>query len=266
MNGGALKKFRGGVKRNQAFTRLDLITLVTVAGLLGSWFVYLHAGERGRRLQCAANLRVLGGAMHNYANERSGAIPPAGVESPQMTWDLLIAQYLESTKSVITSEKQLSRPVAARYSCPADPLHRGERPRTFAMSFHNMTPQNWPPGPDNATGVGLWWDSDSMTSLLGQVTTNVDELSLVKLTWFPEPANTILLTEYPNVNNWLGHVDDVRVQNPNEQMSGLAAALAQMHRGRFNYLMADGHVEPLTALQTGGIDGTTGSWSIKAGD
>ena len=36
------------------------------------------------------------------------------------------------------------------------------------MSAHNMSLENWPPGPDNETGVGLVWDRNSMSRLLGE--------------------------------------------------------------------------------------------------
>jgi prepilin-type processing-associated H-X9-DG protein len=134
------------------------------------------------------------------------------------------------------------------------------------MSSHNMAAENWPPGPENTTGVGLWWDSYGMDSLLGHEPQNLDELALVKLSWFQDPANTLLLTEYPLANNRLGHVDDVRVGSPGDQASGLLVGLPKIHYGRFNYLMADGHVELLTGLQTGGIGGSSGIWSIKKGD
>ena len=38
--------------------------------------------------------------------------------------------------------------------CPADV---GDRSRTYAMPQHDMSSANWPPGPENRTGVGLWW-------------------------------------------------------------------------------------------------------------
>lgn len=253
---------------NSGLTRPDLLTLVVVMVFLGGWFAFFHLGERGRIARCARNLEVLGQAMQGYANEHGGAIPPAGVETPQTTWDLQIAPYVgaHQNQDGTRSEESLLYSVAARFVCPSDPLHRGTHPRTYAMSFHDMIPENWPPGPDNTTGVGLWWDSGSMTSLLGQVTTNLEDLSLVKLSWMPDPSGTILLTEYPQKNNRLGHVDDVRVRNSGEQISGLKESLTQMHYGRFNYLMADGHVELFSSLQTGGIDGTTGSWTLKPGD
>ena len=74
------------------------------------------------------------------------------------------------------------------------------------MSAHNMSLENWPPGPDNETGVGLVWDRNSMSRLLGReaaasAETDKDSLALVKLSGIPSPADTVYLTEAINDNN-----------------------------------------------------------------
>ena len=255
------------VKNRAAFTRADLLAVIVIIGLSGAWFAVSRTGEAGRIAQCTRNLKVLGEAMQEFAYDHGG-LPPAGVDSPQITWDSQLAPYLESSsgKSKSSTEGHLSPAVASRFSCPSDPFLRGATHRSYAMSFNDMQPANWPPGPESMTGVGLWWDSDSEVSLLGHATTNLDELSLVKLSWMPDPANTLLLTEFLQSNNRIGHVDFVRVGNPSEQASGLSAGSPIIHHDRFNYLMADGHVELLTPLQTGGIGGTSGIWTIKKVD
>jgi prepilin-type processing-associated H-X9-DG protein len=126
-----------------------------------------------------------------------------------------------------------------------------------------MAADNWPPGPNNTTGVGLWWGRGEAKGFLGHDTQNLGELALVKLSWLPDAGDTLLLTEFPNKANRLGRVECIRGGSVREQARELAQP-AQFHFGRFNYLMCDGHVEPLTSLQTGGMDsGQAGIWSIK---
>jgi prepilin-type processing-associated H-X9-DG protein len=135
------------------------------------------------------------------------------------------------------------------------------------MSGHDMAPENWPPGPGNTTGVGLQWDARNEVKLLGSETTNIDDLALVKFSMLPDPADILLLTEYPDVQNRMGSLEGITVSSVSQQGSPISNNWPKLlHYGRFNYLMADGHVEMLTGLQTGGMNGHAGIWSIKEDD
>ena len=265
------KRFRFHLAATQAFTRVDLIATIAVVILLAGWLGYSYSGERGRIARCTRNLQVLGEAMQSFANDHRGGLPPAGVEEPQITWDMLLYPYLRPDLAKRGSQsrmRELQRAVAPRFFCPSDPFHRGERPRSYAMPAYDMQSGNLPPGPDRATGVGLWWKKDSMARLLGSeiaqnVQRNMDALALVKLSWIPQPADTLLLTELPTTQNRLGMVHDLTVDDLNTQVTALEDNIATFHKRRFNYLMIDGHVELLSSLQTGPVNGSAGIWRIK---
>lgn len=247
-----------------AFTQVDLLVSIAVVVLLAGWFGLSHLGECGRIARCTRNLQVLGEAMQRYADDHGGALPPAGVGLLHLTWDTEILPYLEPGKS--------SRDAMAPYLvCPSDVVKR-DQPRTYAMSGHDMQPFNWPPGPDNTTGVGLWWDENAIVQKFGsQFARKVNKqdlsgLSLVKLSWMPDPAGTLLLTEMVDPNNRAWRTGWPVVWNAKQQLSFLKTAAANYHHGCFNYLMTDGHVELLTPLQTGSWDGSGGIWTIRAGD
>jgi prepilin-type processing-associated H-X9-DG protein len=257
--------------KKAAFTQVDLLATMVGVALLAAWFGFSHMGERGRIAGCTRNLRVLGEATQEFANDHGSALPPAGVELLQTTWDMQLSPYLKPSlaKSNSPSDwRPLQQVVAPRFLCPSDPILRGDHPRSYAMSAHNMEPINWPPGPANTTGVGLWWSNDKITALLGDRSNsqNLEALMLVKFSWLPDPANTLLLTEYPYEDNRMGVMHRLTIANTTEQSAGMANMPAQFHHGRFNYLMADGHVESLTPLQTGAPGGDGGIWTIKAGD
>jgi prepilin-type processing-associated H-X9-DG protein len=246
---------------------------VAAVTLVGGWFACARLGERGRTSTCARNLAVLGQATHSWAIEHGGSIPPASIESPLLTWDMQVQHYLRPGLVVSNSayaQRQLEKAVAPRFHCPSDPFVRAE-PRSYAMARHDMQPENWPPGPHNTTGVGLRWQRASLNTLLDSeaiaaATTNRDALALVKLSWVPAPADTLLLTELIQPTSVMGSLLSATVGNVAEQTTPFKGDASQIHRGRLNYLMVDGHVETLAPFQTGNAAGNGGIWTIEAGD
>lgn len=265
--------------KRAAFTQTDLLTLIVTLGLLVGWFGLTHFGERGRIAQCSWNLRRLGQAMQSFANDHDSGLPPAGIETPAITWDMELLPYLRPDlvhSNALPTMKQLQQADSV-FFCPSDPLRRGDRPRSYAMSTHDMKLDNWPPGLNNATGVGLWWGNGEVRSLLGNrapehLPQDLDALCLVKLSWMPDPANTLLLTEYINRQNRLGSVDAIRLGSVAQQMVAFQGRdFSDFQFGQFNYLMVDGHVELLSPLRLSPFPvipsaAASGVWSIKAGD
>ena len=260
--------------RRQAFSRIDLIVCVLAVGALGGWFASHHLGEAGRIARCTHNLKVLGEAMHSFANDHGDGLPPAGIEPTQVSWDMQLYSYLKPSlaKSKSDASDEMVRAVAPYFFCPSDPIKRGERPRSYAVSSHDMATENWPPRPDNSTGVGLWWSKGRITQEFGEealekVKKDADFLAMVKLSYLTDPANTLLLTELNLRDNRMKSVLRIRVGSVEEQVAAFEGDLSQFHDGRFNYLMADGHVElqMLSPFPTG-AGGPSGIWTIRKGD
>jgi prepilin-type processing-associated H-X9-DG protein len=266
--------------RKGAFTRVDLLAMIAAVVAITTCIGFNRFGERGRIACCTRNLQVLGEAMQNFANDHGSALPPAGVEQLKSSWDTELEHYLQPAKTVPTnamspgamkqmgiapkSTVSISAPI---FACPSDLVKR-DHPRSYTMSTHDMQPYNWPPGPDNTTGVGLAFNKNNITNILGkeavQKKLSIDDLALVKLSWLPDPANTLWLTELISPENALGH--RITVGNTEEQIKPFNGDTSHFHNGRFNYLLADGHVESLTLFQAGLGGGAAGIWTIKAGD
>ena len=255
-----MKQFHPRQISEDAFTRIDLIVSIIVVLSLAGWLLFNLTNERGRIAKCAHNLKFLGELTQDFANEHNGCLPPASIEQPGLAWDMQIAPYLRPN--------QVKAGIDPFFICPSDPVNRG-RPRSYAMTSHDMTPANWPPGPENQTGVGLVWSNDEIRRLLGGKATeamtknNFDMLALVKLSWLPAPADTVILTEFMHPDNNLKGVNRSTVSSPTEQQAVFNEKMPPVHQGKFNYLMADGHVELLSLLQTGTLDGRGGIWTIS---
>jgi prepilin-type processing-associated H-X9-DG protein len=257
---------------DNAFTRTDLIAVIAVVVLLGAWFAYGHLGERGRTARCAGNLAALGRAMQSYAIDHDDGIPAAGVDigSTRISWDTTLFPYLKpklAKSSGAYEKRQLLAGVSPFFFCPSDTASHKTTPRSYAMSGNDMLPEHWPPGPDSPTGVGLWWNKQTVLALLDNDALQKPELlPAVKLSNVPAPVNTLLLTELIDPNNNLGSTRQVTVFNTSQQERFFKDGGGGFHHGRFNYLMVDGHVESFSPLQPLMLDGSSGMWSLKKGN
>jgi prepilin-type processing-associated H-X9-DG protein len=253
----------------------DLIAILVVAGFVLGWFAFEHSGERGHVARCARNLKGLGEATQVYANDHSDGLPAAVINmgAGGITWDMELAPYLRpgaaKAKSLYDRERLIEqkRPWLV---CPSDFLPRAN-PRSYAMSARYMM-YGWPPRPDDKTGVGLFWDKNSVTVILGKdmaesALKNHDLLPRFKRSMLPDPANTLWLTELISPDNGLRRSACSEVAGVNQQEEYFEGDSSHFHFGKFNYLMADGHVELLTGAQSDGSAGKRHNiWTINPGD
>jgi prepilin-type processing-associated H-X9-DG protein len=259
-------------KAHCAFSRVDLIVVVSVAAILLLWFGFGCFGERARIARCAGNLKGLGQAMQSFARDHNGGLPAAGIdfETTKISWDTALFPYQEPKLAKLKGayeQRQLLTAVSKRFFCPSEPIPRGGFPRSYAMSARRMN-YGWPPTPNDKTGVGLWWDKKTVLNLIGgdaaqETLKNPELLPRLKVSILPDPGNTLLLTELIERNNTLENVQQTTVREIAQQQQAFKDGGSRFHFGRFNYLMVDGHVETLSPLQTGALDGSAGIWTLK---
>jgi prepilin-type processing-associated H-X9-DG protein len=254
--------------RPRAFSRIDLLAIIFIVLFFGLWLGTTHLGERGRIARCQANLAALGKATQAYANDEWDSIPAADINvgKLQVAWDLKLLPYLKLGLVKANSEQLFE--LAPRYfACPSDQVPHKGTPRSYAMSGNDMLPEHWPPRADIATGVGLVWETSSVSRLLGMAALkSPDALPGIKVSVIPAPSDTFLLTDLINPINTFGGRPGSAVYDPSAQQKCLQADGAAFHDGRLNYLMVDGHVELLSPLQTGTLKGAAGIWSIGKAD
>lgn len=266
-----------------AFSRTDLaiiIVILAVLIVLGDSLL-IRWGQNSRKAQCAGNLRALSAGATSYEKENGDRLPYAYIvydSSSYKTWDQLILPFISPTHPGVN---------AYLLRCPADTIpanqQLGARRRTYAMPTHDMSdsPDDWPPGQDNLTGIGLWWAPDgwgraNLTNVVfqptkpGFVDTPAYLLSMIRA-----PATTLFLTENAQSNNVAFHYFGATIDSPSQHLGSDAFEPNQYHGGKFSYLMIDGHVELLFPLQSQGRndlieDGSGGHypnvWTVNPND
>jgi prepilin-type processing-associated H-X9-DG protein len=277
-------------RRHAGFGRLDLMAVLAVlfglvALLSAVLFRFRHPATQSR---CADNLRELGVAMALYEKDNDERLPYAYIkpeidsDRDSKVWDQLIFPMIPLNSAGL-QQKHLFR-------CPADTVARkADRPqRTYAMPMNSMMEKNWPPGPNNSTGVGLFWEAQrgrmaditNLTSTSGFLESNMGgkskpSIPAIRLSMISDPAETLLLTENARPANILFSPSGATIPGPTHHLQARLIDIDHYHGGRINYLMIDGHVELLYPWESAGQSDpdstvTRGShpdvWTIRGDD
>lgn len=254
-----------------SFTLWDLIAILVVFIFAGAWYAVIHTGERGRIACCASNLRILGEATQSFADEHQSELPAAIINlGKTQIWDMALIPYLcpnlTNAKSIYAKNQLLSK-AQHFFLCPSDTINR-KSPRSYAMAGRDMS-YGWPPTSGDDTGLGILWDNRTVSilhdeDLITKADKDFDLLPRIKQSLLLKPAGTLLITELVVPDNILAQPNSARVLAVNDQQTGMDLISTHFHSGKFNYLMADGHVELLAADQTDGSDGKSHTiWTVN---
>ena len=266
------------------------------------------AKAKAQRIQCLNGERQMGLGLNVFVTDRSDTYPPAGWAngSYQLAWDSWINKYIggHSSDADLAVGVLFASDAPKVETCPADTFPKvswmgGNNPylatRSYAM---NSVGPNWQSDyqvPDNnrgyplpglsqngRQGVGIYWTDTGSTpdwDARGYRT------SVVR-----DPSGTILLAENTHGQQAAGNIWSCIVigpksntpnalyqtdSNTTQQDPSSGSAVNQgtfmykAHKGRFNYVFCDGHVESLKMEQTIGTGTMTapkGMWTVAAGD
>ena len=266
----------------RGFTKLELILTLTVLVLLTALILPKVKQTKVLIVQanCTSNLEALGRGMSLYSQNNGGALPYAQLHlsnQQQTTWDKLI----ESDTMGTGEDKSYLELLV----CPEDTIPVASwaakfkyQRRTYSMPRHSMYPNSWPPGPDNLTGVGLFWSfgADGKDKPKPSIYNyeNPSRQAKVLREMILSPSSTILLTERAWSNNIARNSSGSYIARATEHLDTNQIARANYHGGRINYLMVDGHVESLLPEETVGPNGRAGDemskhlgmWTIRSTD
>lgn len=275
-----------------AFSRTELAVVLALTGVMFALLSVFTAKAKTllREAGCANNLRQLGQAVSLYASKSHQKLPLASLvydNKRQTTWDTLLEAFVPAAPKAGDARPTtaLLKPVLSVFQCPSDQLTPAKwaqryklQRRSYSIPRHDMRPVNWPPGPDNRTGVGLYWtfgakgDKPPNAQIYNFKETN--QQAAVTLDMVPAPAKTMLLTEQISSNNIARVGSGAFITTTLEHLQEGVEPAGHFAAGQFNYLMVDGHVETLFPEETVGSKGTAGSsytthfgiWTIRPDD
>ncbi|MEW6303689.1 MAG: prepilin-type N-terminal cleavage/methylation domain-containing protein [Verrucomicrobiota bacterium] len=281
------------IVRARGFSRIELVVVLAATALLGVMLVPFLSKSRvkGQASSCVANMKKIGEAMAIYSRENAGKLPYAYIlytNERQTSWDTLLGARLGTPKPEPPPKNGIRvnvAPVPEALHCPTDTLAPASwaekyqlKRRSYSMTRHDMLPQNWPPKFDNATGAGLWWtfgakgDRPPAERIYNHGATN--QQAAVTMSMLLMPKNIMLVTEQISSHNIAANGSRSFITRTLDHCETNGIAPDLLHGGRFNYLLADGHVESLFPEETVGPNGKAGQhvsahqgiWTIRVDD
>lgn len=208
----------------RGFTLVELLVTVAIVAVLASFAMGALQGglARSRQAACSSNMRQIGAALSAYAAENSGQLPQTSHTGSKLkSWIYTLAPYLDNVDKIRI--------------CPSDPFAKkrlAEKGTSYTLNSIVFNPV---------------YDGD------GNLVTKYNRLLLI-----PKLSQTILAcivsdqkfglsadhTHSETWQNWTSVLVDI---SPDRHRAGQPAP--DRTKGTSNYLYADGHVEPLTALE-----------------
>jgi len=293
------------------FTLVELLVVIAIIGMLAGMILpaLARARENAKASQCQSKLMLLGVAEAMYSSDNRDKLTFAAMRGlntgGEWTYDDLLADYIGA--ALTEADKRANQSPEAKVGlllrCPADraPLAdwvtEGTR-RSYSMIGHDMSTKGksnfarWRATPNDRTGAGLYW-AHSIRGPVSETFYTNDTVpphrqSYVLSSYMMDPQSTLEFTEQINIANIAGHHSGAKIDNAAEHhvigtRSGVKDFTFQdlpsytyddpkeHHKGGYNYLFADGHVEHLLPRETLGemnndLSKQSGMWTMDPRD
>jgi len=220
------------MKRSAGFTLIELLVVIAIIAILAAILfpVFARARENARKSTCQSNLKQLGMAAMQYAQDYDEIYPAVYRRMPDLYWwgDML-QPYIKNYQVLVCPSGSWSTPNERPPSLP--------NPLVCSYALPNI----------KQTDAGA-----AITPLPGASMAQV-----------PEPADTIIFVDSTHIELFTPEATyNFTIAGPNgvtDLGTGSYVRVALRHMDGFNCAFADGHVKWLR-------QSTPGMWTTLAGD
>ena len=262
-----------------AFTLIELLVVVAIIAILAGMLLPAvgMVKDQARNSNCKSNLRQISSCMYAYMGDHESRFPTGWTATNvYVSWDDLLSDYdgrdlAEGAKNATRLEITGVNPTQMKgyrlYVCPGETAKYAGDPNNTPVGelIRFLRTYAFNRGWDGSTGLGR---DSQVKGIYAQNITGSDWSA--PMSEIRRPSQTLMLVEMRYIWNRLGSDLGNVVDNANSNGSGNSPGgmLAQvqlsngvgnrtpLHRGKWNYLFVDGHVETLAAAQTIGSGAT----------